>query len=155
MRRHRSRPIPSLSTISASCRCPLQRVGKLACDRFHHLLALAQIPRRPVELPEAVQDGSLDAVLRIAVEDHSFVRIVFAGRVKQAEHAGMNQVIEVHMHWKTFMHSHRDGLHQRKVVENDPVPDGIRDFSTFCRYTLDAHIDGFYWHFFRLGFDRF
>src|SRR5689334_23955019 len=60
----------------------------------------------------------------------------------------MNQVIEVHMHRKVFMHSHRDGLHQRKVVEHDPVPDGVRDSPVLGRYTLDAHIDCFYWHWF-------
>ncbi len=98
--------------------------------RFHHFLALAQVARRPVELPQAVQDRSLDPVLRITVEDHLLFRIVLARGVEQTQHAGVNQVVKVDVHRKVLMYPHRDGLHQRKVIEHNPVPDRIRNFGS-------------------------
>jgi len=82
----------------------------------------AQVPRRPVKLAQAVQNRSLDAVLGVAVEDHLLVRIVLAGGIEQSQNAGVDQVIQIHVHGEILMHSHRNGLYQGQMVENDSIP---------------------------------
>jgi hypothetical protein len=71
----------------------------------------AQVPRRPIELPQAVQNRSLDAVLGVAVENHFLVGIVLTGGVEQPEDTGMDQIVQIHMDGQILVHPHRDCLY--------------------------------------------
>ena len=86
------------------------------------LLPLAQIARGPVELPQAVQDGALYAVLGIALENYFLVGIVFDCGIEQAQHARMHQIVQIHVYRQALMNPDRDGLHQRKILQARPGP---------------------------------
>src|SRR5579864_8445665 len=63
-------------------------------------------------------------MLGVAREGHLLFRIEFAGRVKQTQNSGVDQIIEIHMHRKILMHPHRNRLHQRKMLEYNPIAPG-------------------------------
>ena len=86
--------------------------GQIARHRVQLLLALAQIARCPIELPQAVEDRALDAVLGVALENNFLVWIVLGRRVKQSQHAGMDQIIQIHVNRKVLVHANRDCFHQ-------------------------------------------
>jgi len=48
-----------------SCGIALQRGGQFASGGFHLFVAAAHIARSPIELPQTVENGALDAVLGI------------------------------------------------------------------------------------------
>ena len=86
-----------------------------------------QIPRRPIELPQAVQDRAFDAVLGVAVEYHLLLGVVLAGRVEQPQDAGVDQIVQIHMHRQILVHPDGDGFHQRQMVENDTISQRFLD----------------------------
>ena len=105
------------------------------------LLPLAQIARGPVELAQTVQNGALHAVLGVALENDFLVRIVFRRGIEQPQHAGMHQIVQIHVHRQALMNANRDGLHQRKILEHDPIP--RRPGCCFllpCRSVYASHI---------------
>jgi hypothetical protein len=95
--------------------------AKIASGRIHLLLPLAEIARRPVELAQAVEDGAFDAVLCIAVERDALGLIVLHHSIEQTQHAGVNQVVEIHMHRQVLVHANGDRFDQRKMFEHDLV----------------------------------
>ena len=94
---------------------------KLARGGFHLLVTAAQITRRPIQLTKTVQNRALDAVLGVAGKRDLLIRIELAGGVEQTENTGVNQIVEIHMHGKIFVHANRDGLHQRQMLQNNAV----------------------------------
>jgi len=65
---------------------------------------------------------------------------VLRGGIEQAQHTGVDKIIEIHMHRQILMDSYRDGLQQRKVSEHNPIPDHIRDLFPFTdRHTRSLH----------------
>ena len=66
---------------------------QLACRSFYLLVTAPQIPRGPIELAQAIQDGALDTVLGVAGEGHLLVGIEFAGCIEKTENTSMNQIV--------------------------------------------------------------
>jgi hypothetical protein len=86
-----------------------QRVGY----RIYLLLALAQIARGPIELPQAVEYRTLDVVFGVSVERYILLRVVFRDRIEEAEHTGVRQIVQIHGNRGIFMHPDGNRLHQR------------------------------------------
>ncbi len=102
----------------------LQGGGQLASGGFHLFVAAAHIARGPVELPQAVEDRALDAVLGVARKSNLFVGVVLAGGVEQAENAGVDQVVHIDVHRQVLVHANRDGFHQRQMLQHYAVAPG-------------------------------
>ncbi|SPF49421.1 hypothetical protein SBA4_4060007 [Candidatus Sulfopaludibacter sp. SbA4] len=114
--------------------------GQIVGDGVHLLLAFAEVARGPVELAEAVEDGALDAMLGVAVERHVLGVVEFHHGVEQAEHAGMNQVVEIHMYRKVFVNANGDRFDKWKMVEHDPIADLLGNLrSPPYGHTLHLH----------------
>jgi hypothetical protein len=103
-------------------------------------------------LPQAVQDSALDAVLGIGMEGHIFPRVVLGDGIEEPEHAGVSEIVQIHMHGKIFMNANGDRLHQRQVLEHDPVAHFLGD-SRFlgCRHTGSPHAFVLFSDFFRIS----
>ena len=67
-------PMPIGSATSASLGVRPSFIERVARRGIHLLLPAAQVARRPVELPQAVEDGALDAVLGVAWKATFFSR---------------------------------------------------------------------------------
>jgi hypothetical protein len=57
----------------------------------------------------------------VARESHLFIRIEFAGRVEQSENAGVNEIVEIHMHGQVLMYSYGDRFDEREMFEHDAI----------------------------------
>ena len=60
-------------------------------------------------------------MLGIGVEQDVLAVIVLGHGVKQAHHAGVDQVVQIHMHRQAFMNPDGNRLHQRKVLEHNLI----------------------------------
>jgi hypothetical protein len=60
-------------------------------------------------------------VFGVAVELHLLAAIELGHRVEQAQHAGVNQVVQVDVHRKVFVDADGDRFHQRKMFEHDLI----------------------------------
>ena len=116
--------MPSFCATSASVGIALQGGGQFASGGFHLFVAAAHVARGPIELAQAVEDRALDAVLGIARKGNLFFGIVLAGGVEQAENAGVNQIVHIHVDRQVLMHANRDGFHQRQVFQHHAVAPG-------------------------------
>ncbi len=88
---------------------------------FELLVALAQIPRSPIQLAQAIEDRAFDAVLRIAGEGDIFSGVELLGRIEQAQHAGVNQIVQIDMNGQGLMNTDCDCPDERKILHDDPV----------------------------------
>ena len=84
-------------------------------------MALAQIARGPVHVAQAVEDGAFNSVLGVALKADLFLAVVLHGRVEQADYTGVDQVLEIHMHRKVFIHSDGNRPDEGEVVEHKAV----------------------------------
>ena len=116
--------MPSFCAISASVGLRCRVGGQIARGGLHLFVAAAHVARGPIELPQAIEDRALDAVLGVARKRYLFVGIVLAGGVEQAEDAGVHQIVHVHMDGQVLMHANGDGFHQRQMFQHDAVAAG-------------------------------
>jgi hypothetical protein len=117
-----------------------QLARQIAGHRFHLFLPLAQIARRPIQLAQAVQNRALDAMLGISVKHHVLAAVVLDHGVEQAQHAGVNQIVQIHVDRQTFVNANGNRLHQREVVEHDLVALFVGDSRPLAyRHTCSSH----------------
>ena len=72
-------------------------------------------------MPQAVQNGSTDAVLGVEVKHHFLFGIVFADGVEESQNAGMNQVVYFNLNRQIVANAVGDSLHQRQVFYDQRV----------------------------------
>ena len=121
MVRQRSTETPIPRATSALARRPPEFRRKIAGQGVHLFLTPAEIAGCPVQLAQAVEDGALDAVFRIALEGHVLGAVELLNRIDQPQDAGMDQVLDVDMDREVLVHPNGDRLGQRKIFEHDPV----------------------------------
>lgn len=102
----------------------LQGRRKIASGRFHLFVTPAHVTGGPIELAQAIEDRTLDAVLGIARKDDLFFGIILVGRVEQAKDAGMNQIVEIDVNREIFVNANGDGFYQRKMFQYHAVAPG-------------------------------
>ena len=133
-------------------RIALQLRRKLLRRRFRFSLAPAGISRRAVEPPQAVEHRSSNPMPRIDREDHPFTGFVFRGGIDQADHALVDQVLQIDVNGKALLCTDGDCSHQRQMLQNNAVPrcslPGLRlGCSLFLHDSLGkASLTPKYWH---------
>ena len=85
------------------------RLGDLAQPAVHRA-------RRPVSLPQFVQHRAADADAGIGLEGSAARAVVVPRRVDQADHAGLQQVIQFHVRGQPCGQMQRDALDQPGVA---------------------------------------
>ena len=119
---------------------------QIAARALHLLLPPAQIARRPIHLPQTIQNGALDAVLGVAVEEHVLGPVIFGDGIEKAHDAGVDQVVEVHVNRQVLVHTNGNRLHQRKMVKYNLIPGNLiasllgQFGRSACRHTGSAHV---------------
>lgn len=118
---------------------------------IHLLLPFAQIARSPIELTQAIQNGALDTMFGISVEDHILVRVVLGDGIEQPQDTGVGEIVQIHMHGQVLVYTNRDSFHQWQVFEDNPVAHFLRDFRfPLYRQILGSHrFSSFFLFFFR------
>jgi len=99
-----------------------------------------ELARSPVHFAQAIQNRALDAVLGVSVEDDVLVAVVLQDGVEEAEHTGMNQVVQIDVDGESFVNAYRDRLHQRNMLEHDPVALLFGEFHPPYGHTGSPHL---------------
>ncbi len=84
-------------------------------------MAAAQIPRGPVHITETVEDRAFDSVLGVCLKGHLLVAVVFRRGVEQAEHAAVNEIIQINVHGQVLVYSYCDRTNQREMPPDKAV----------------------------------
>jgi hypothetical protein len=126
---------------------PAELHRQLAGDRIHAFLSLAHIARSPVQLAQAVQDGSLDPMFSVGLKGHIFRGIELFDRVHQSQNTGIHQIVQIHMHRQIFVYANSNRLNKREMIHHDLVSSLKRHLTahpwghTFSwRHTLHPHL---------------
>ena len=82
-------------------------------------VALAEIAGSPIQLAETVENGAANPMLGIRAEGDFLVGGVLGGRIEQAHHAGVNQVIEFYVYCQGLLHMRRDGVHEVEMLGDE------------------------------------
>jgi len=75
-------------------------------------------------LSQTIEDRSFDAVLGVNREKDVLLRIEFRHRIEQAQTSRPYKILQIHMNRQIFVHSNRDRLHERKILQNNLIPAG-------------------------------
>src|SRR5262245_13034994 len=87
-------------------RRPPQLLAKLCVHSLEILAFLAKGPRGPIQIAEAIENGSAYANFGVGLELHLTLGFELVHGVKQAEHAGIDQVTDFDAAWQ----SRRDSM---------------------------------------------
>ena len=90
------------------------RRRQFARNRFELLVALAQVPRCPVHIAQAVENGAFDPMLGVAVKADMFLAVVFTRGVKQTHDSGVDQIVDIHVNRQVLIDPDGDRPHQRR-----------------------------------------
>ena len=82
----------------------------------------AGLARRPVHLPQAVQDGAADLPLGIGIELHVERGIEVVDGRQQPHHAARDQVVERDMAGQPVVDTVRNHAHLREMPEHERFP---------------------------------
>src|SRR5690554_4504664 len=77
--------------------------------------------RRPVETADLIQHGATDPDPGIGAEAGALAGIVLASGFQQADHAGLDQVVDLDRSWQPGGHVVGDALDQRGVLYHQVV----------------------------------
>jgi hypothetical protein len=80
------------------------------------LLALARSARQPVAFAQLVEHRATDALGGEGLELHALAGLVARQRLGQADHADLDQVVDLHVRRQLGDHVVREPLHQRHVL---------------------------------------
>lgn len=75
-------------------------------------------------MSQTIEDRSFDAVLGVTREKDVLLRIEFRHRIEQAQTSCPYEILQIHMNRQIFVHSNRDRLHERKMLQNNLIPAG-------------------------------
>jgi len=81
----------------------------------------AQLARTPVESPQAVQNRSPDAELRITAKLHLLGGIELGEGIHQPHHTGRNHILDVHMLGQALVNAAGEKAHDGQVLEQHPL----------------------------------
>src|SRR5688500_8337576 len=73
----------------------------------------------PVELAQSVEDGPVDAPLRVCRELHVLVDVELLDRIEQSENTIAHQIVHIYRVGQVSRHSHGDLLDQRRVADDE------------------------------------
>ena len=93
-----------------------------------------QIPGRPVELPQAIEDRAFNAMFRIAGKRNLFFGIVFGRGVKQPENTRVNEIVEIDVNRQIFVNADRDCLYEGQMLQHYAVPRSLVSQATSARF---------------------
>ena len=79
-------------------------------------MPFAKVARRPVEIPQTIEDGAFDPVFSVALKRNLLVIVVLQHSIEKGKNAGVHQVIELHVDRQGLKYAHGDGADQRKVL---------------------------------------
>ena len=106
-----------------------RRPVELRLERGHRPLDLTRAgahgARHPVHRAQLVDDRALDPRDRVGLELHVPVGVVALDRTDQAEEAIRGEVVLVHVGWQSAAQPPGDELHERRVGEDQAIPDGL------------------------------
>ena len=89
-------------------------------DRFaHHTTVAVHRTRRPALAADLVEHGTANADAGVGFKTGALAAIKLAHRLKQADHAGLNEVVELHVGWQASLEVMCNPFHQPRVLLND------------------------------------
>jgi hypothetical protein len=89
---------------------------------------LAHAARDPVQRAQLVEDGTLDAELRVGLELAVLLGVVLLDRIHQADDARVVQIVEVDVRGQTHRDAVDDVANEGCVLENDLFLQTVRHF---------------------------
>src|SRR5579872_2143807 len=106
-------------------RIALQRGRELPRSCLYLLMTPPQIARCPVQLPQTIENRSLDPVLGIARKGDLLGRIVLRRSIEQPQYPRMDQVIKIHVYRQVLVYANGNRLHQRQMLEYDAIANRV------------------------------
>lgn len=104
--------------ISSSVGARFNWCSSFVMGGFDRARPCAHGPRHPVEGPQAVEDGAVDAWMANRLELRTSRRVEPVECVHEAEHTGQNEVTRVDAGGKSCGETTGDELHDRRVVHD-------------------------------------
>src|SRR5690242_21855033 len=84
-----------------------------------------EIARGPIQLPQAIENRSLNAMFRIGRERDFFVILIFGCRVKKTHHSGVYEVVQFRVNGKRSLHVRCNHCYKRQVPQDQGVPASV------------------------------
>src|SRR5581483_9432952 len=104
----------------------------MSLRRFDSPRLTTQATRTPIEIAQAVEDSATNPELRVRLELYVLRRVVLFHSFDQAEHAGLDEVIERDVVGQPLMNSLRDVADLRQLLHEELFTLLCVQTSCFC-----------------------